>query len=459
MNIRRINTALALVGASCVLMSTSGYAQTAGTTANSNAMQTYFINISNPFDPTTVCGDWFNQNAGTDSPRAKIQASTQQGIDNLGLACDAYFRQVAQGKPPVTAVAFMDAITPDDFVAFKLDALLFAQSENDNAMDRMQALRRKHAPSDKSASAQQSVLGGGASADESSDMLTKKLGLWFRLNNSGGKKDVTALTGKLDNSQFAGAVGMDYRLGAETVLGGSLGYRNAKAKFGDSGAQGSMDSKTFNISGYFSSYVYKSMYLDTVLNYGNIKYNTHRNVLDLSVPPVPYTAFGKTNGKTLSGGVALGYEFAPNAWTITPSVHYFYTDSKTDAFEEEGSGAYDLNYGKQHYQSSSARLDLNVSYAVNGNSAVWLPHFRTEMIKEFGANIDTFDVRFVNASNPTLAPLPVQLDKMDDLYFRVTLGVSAQFRNDIAAYLDYQQLVGFDKVTFYNVVAGMRLQF
>jgi len=91
---------------------------------------------------------------------------------------------------------------------------------------------------------------------------------------------------------------------------------------------------------------------------------------------------------------------------------------------------------------------------------VWLPHLRTELIKEFGANIDTFDVRFVNdptSANPT--PLPVQMDKLDDMYFRVSLGISAQFHHDVSAYLDYQQLLGFEAVNLSNIVAGVRVQF
>ncbi|MES1196652.1 MAG: autotransporter outer membrane beta-barrel domain-containing protein [Steroidobacter sp.] len=433
-----------------VLLSLDGVAQTTNvpgiTNPNTLSMESYFSDVCTPF-----------LNLGTNNPRVKIQAASQQAEGQLANACQDYFYGERSSDIQQT---FIEGIDPTGFIAFKLDSLLFAQTTNDSVMDRMQALRRsQNQVSNNAYNYSGNAIGGGASADESSELLNKPLGLWFRANGSGGTKDVTLLTGKLDDSQFAGAAGVDYRLGQNAVLGGSLGYRDSKAKFGDGGAAGNMDSKTFNIAAYFSSYLYKNLYLDTVINYGDVKYDTRRNILDLSSPPVLYTADGKTNGKTLSGGLALGYEFASGGWTITPSAHYFYTDSKTDAFEEEGSGAYDLDFGKQHYHSSSGRLDLNVSYAINSDAGVWLPHLRTEWIKEFGANIDTFDVRFVNASDTTLAPLPIQQDKLDDQYFRITLGVSAQFRNDVSAYLDYQQLVGFDQVTFYNVAAGLRFQF
>lgn len=441
---------LALTG---LLMAANSQAQTTAApeisgNPNTNNMNFYFQNLC----------DSMVQNLGTANPRRSIQAASINGQNDLINACFAYFQANS-------ATAFIENIDPTGFISFKLDALLFAQTENDNVMDRMQALRRRQKSSNDTAyNDSRTAIGGGASADsydsdESSDLLSKRLGFWFHANGSSGNKDVTVLTGKLDNSQFAAAGGIDYRFGSDTVLGASLGYRDAKADFGDGGAQGNMKSKTFNVAVYFSSYLYKNLYLDTVFNYGHVKYDTQRNILDLSSPPVLHVANGDTNGNVSSAGVGLGYEFAAGGWTITPSANYFYIDSKTDAFEEVGSGAYDLDFGKQHYHSSSARADLNVSYAVSGGGAVWLPHLRTEWIKEFGANVDTFDVRFVNDIDPNSAPLPVQMDKLDDQYFRISLGVSAQFHHDVSAYLDYQQLAGFDQVTFYNIAGGVRFQF
>lgn len=433
-----------------MLLAPSVYAQKAGGPAtplnpNTVAADSYFNDL---------CAPYFN-NLGVDSGRRTIQAATQQGQNALATACGDYFF----GQRTQQSVQdFIEGIDPTGFISFKIDSLLFAQNENDSAMDRMQALRRKNSAGANAYDMNSAALGGGASADDSS-LLNKKLGLWFRLNSSSGTKDQTLLTDKLDSSQFGGNVGVDYRLGDNAVIGGILGYRHSSAKFGDGGAAGKMDASTLNLSAYFSSYLYKNLYLDSVINYGKASYDTRRNVYDLGAPPVLYSPDGSTNGNTLSGSVALGYEFAANAWTITPSVHYMYIDSKIDAFEESGAGPFDLSYDKQHYTSSSARLDLNVSYAVSSDVAVWLPHLRVEAIKEFGANIDTFDVRFVNDLGVTPAPLSVQMDQLDDQYFRVSLGVSAQFRNDVSAYLDYQQLLSFDAVSLKSVVAGLRFQF
>lgn len=40
-----------------------------------------------------------------------------------------------------------------------------------------------------------------------------------------------------------------------------------------------------------------------------------------------------------------------------------------------------------------------------------------------------------------------------------TVGISAQFHNDVSAFLDYQQLLGFESVLLKSIVAGVRLQF
>ncbi|HEX2583769.1 MAG TPA: autotransporter outer membrane beta-barrel domain-containing protein [Steroidobacteraceae bacterium] len=439
-----------------MLLAPSVYAQKAGgptTPISPNTLQAdrYFQDIC--FSASASSSSSSIPNLGV-SERRQVQAATPQGQSALRNACGAYLQ-----APTAAVQKFIEGINPTGFISFKIDSLLFAQSENDSAMDRAQALRRMGTSGANAYNISGVALGGGASADDSGSLTGKKLGLWFRLNSSSGTKDQTLLTDKLDSSQFGGNVGMDYRVGDNAVIGGILGYRHSSAKFGDGGVAGKLDASTLNLSGYFSSYLYKSLYLDSVINYGKVSYDTRRNVADLSVPPTVYSPDGSTDGNTLTGSVALGYEFAANGWTITPSVHYMYIDSKIDAFAESGTGPFDLSFDKQHYTSSSARLDLNVSYAVNSESAVWLPHVRVEAIREFGANIDTFDVRFVNDLGITPAPLTVQTDQLDDQYFRVSAGVSAQFRNDVSAYLDYQQLLSFDAVSLRSVVAGLRLQF
>ncbi len=91
------------------------------------------------------------------------------------------------------------------------------RNENDGAMERMQALRHHGhgstvADSHSDDNVRTAATGGGASADDSKELLGKQLGLWFRVNSSDGKKDRTTLTGRLDSNQYAGTVGVDYRL-------------------------------------------------------------------------------------------------------------------------------------------------------------------------------------------------------------------------------------------------------
>lgn len=447
-----VTTAAALLGAPNL------YAQKAGgptgpINPNTLATATYFDAVCQPVINLGLGGG-----GQLSSGRASIQAATQQGQSALFNACNDYF---FGQRTQQSVQSFIEGIDPTGFISFKLDTLLFAQGQSEDAMDRLQALRNKHSATVAS-SVDNRALGGGASADQSGDLLGKKLGLWFRVDSLNGSKDQTLLTGELDSSQFGGVVGVDYRLNENAVIGGLFGYRSSDSKFGAGGAAGKMESKTINFSGYFSSYLYKNLYLDAVVDYSTAKFDTRRNVYDLSAPPVLYSPDGKTNGTTVGGSVAMGYEFSSGGWTLVPSLHYRYIDSKIDAFAESGVGPFDLAFAKQNYKSSSARLDFNVSYAINSESAVWLPHFRAELIKEFGANIDTFDVRLVNedlGSGPVQAPLTVQMDKLDDMYYRASLGVSAQFHNDVSGYLEYQQLIGFDQVNYHNIALGVRFQF
>lgn len=431
----------------------------AAQTTNGANMENYFNDLCNRALSAFGTGSIL-------STRKTILAASQQGQSDLYSVCIDLIQ--SDGAIPQS---FFDDLSAGGFEAFKLDALLFAQTENDSIMDRLQALRRGKRNGNQTAfdlnlngnsmlgNNGQAIRGGGAGADDADGLLNNRWGVWLHANSAKGAKDATELSGSLDTKQTGIALGSDYRLGSATVLGASLSMRDSKAKFGPGGIQGGMASKTWTFSIYGSSFIYRDLYVDAVVNYGKIDYDTRRNIFDSSGLVADHMAHGSTNGNTLSAGTSLGYDFASGGFTLTPSLGYFYVDSKTDAFEEEGAGGLDLSFGKQHFHSSTAHIDLNLAYAINSASGVWQPYVRTQWVREFADGIDAFDVRFVNDADPTAAPLPVQLDKLDRQYWRMNAGLSAQFAHDVAAYLDYQQLVAFDAVSFHNITLGMRMQF
>jgi outer membrane autotransporter protein len=360
----------------------------------------------------------------------------------------------------------LDQVTPGDFNAIKLDAILFADA-SDATLARLHDLRQARS----GATANNLDLrynnmqllandaphrGGGASADNMVE--SSPWGIWGRINHAEGDKDATTLTGPLDLTHTDYTLGADYRT-ARSVFGMSVGLRKADIDFGTHGERGGLDTRTTTVSAYASSYLVGNLYVDGIVNYGLVSYDATRHIAyDEFGTPIDRTALGNTDGKTLSVGGSLGYDIAADAFTLTPSLAYFYIDAKVDPFAEHGAAGFNLAIAEQRYRSSSARLQLSSAYAISVRRTVISPYVRAALIKEFKDEVDTFGVRFVDDPDAA-AGVPVTIEALDDNYYRVTLGVSAQLPRELATFLEYQVVSGFQNVNLWSATLGLRKQF
>ena len=64
---------------------------------------------------------------------------------------------------------------------------------------------------------------------------------------------------------------------------------------------------------------------------------------------------------------------------------------------------------------------------------------------------------FASAADPT-PPIIIQTDQPDESYYRLAVGMSAQFPYDISGYFEYQRLESFEFVDFEDFTIGLRIQ-
>ncbi len=85
--------------------------------------------------------------------------------------------------------------------------------------------------------------------------------------------------------------------------------------------------------------------------------------------------------------------------------------------------------------------------------------WRATYIREFEDGVDTFGVRFTNDPGDTgSAPIIVTSDIVDQSYFRLAAGLSAQLKYDISGYFEYQRLQSYSFVDFHDFTFGVRWQ-
>ncbi|MFL6577235.1 MAG: autotransporter domain-containing protein [Povalibacter sp.] len=375
-------------------------------------------------------------------------------------------------------ITALQQLGAEELNAMRTQSLLFSRTQSESVMDRLLALRAgdkglsvaglnlrigdKYVSAQQIASSLKHLLGGGASADAvDNDLLNNRLGVWLRGNYGFGDKDSSAEDGGFESDQWGFTGGLDYRFTKSTVAGISLGYGKAQLDFQPVG-DGNMDTQSLSAALYGSAYL-SDFYFDGVINYADADYDTDRHVhYSESGVGIDRNALGNTSGDSLSGGVAVGYDVVIGAFTLSPTLGYFFIDTNIDSFVENGASGLNLSYDEQHYESSTGNAGVRLTYAWKRSWGVVIPHFRGTYVHEFEDATEVFGVRFAadpfaSSSDPT-PPIFVRSSEPDQSYFRLAAGVSAQFPYEISGYCEYQRLEGFENVSFSDVTIGLRIQ-
>ncbi len=152
-------------------------------------------------------------------------------------------------------------------------------------------------------------------------------------------------------------VGLQYQVGPNTRIGGSIGYDDGKDDF-DGGA-GQTKVKTTGFNGFVGFTLGDTgITLDAIGGYGTASIDTTRNLTTLA-----RTATGSTNGNVWSGALRASMTMA--AGTNGKFVPYAYIDvqkAKADAYTESGAGAADLVTKDREMWSNA--FEIGTSYVM-----------------------------------------------------------------------------------------------
>lgn len=361
--------------------------------------------------------------------------------------------------------AAIDEIGAQQFNAIRTISVQFAQNQYQSVMDRLVALRtgRRGTPL-ASLSRDAGLMGAGASSDEveRGGLLDNRAGFWTRATYGDGGKHSSIADQGFRSDQWGATGGFDYRLGKEMVAGISVGYGESNASFRPT-AQGGFDAEAFNVSVYGTAYA-GGFYADGIFNYIDTDYDTSRRIL-FTEPPTSLldrNARASINGRTLTAGLSVGYDFVVGGFTIAPVVGYFYVDGDLDGFRERGAGGLDLLYADRDFRSSTGNIGFRAAYAWRTPIGVFVPQLRAAYIREFDDDVETFKVRFANDPLNTAAmpatPIVFNGGSVDQSYYKFALGISAQFKYDVSGYVEYQRLQSFQFVDFGDLTFGVRMQ-
>ena len=122
----------------------------------------------------------------------------------------------------------------------------------------------------------------------------------------------------------------------------------------------------------------KDIYLDAVLGYQRLSFDTRRYITDNGG-----RAKGDRDGKQVFASLAAGYEYRKGLWLLNPYLRLDVADARLDSYKENGDSLYALYYGQQTVKTSSSSLGMRSQYAFTSRLGELTPSLRLEYQHDF----------------------------------------------------------------------------
>jgi outer membrane autotransporter protein len=253
-------------------------------------------------------------------------------------------------------------------------------------------------------------------------------GLWI-----GGDASFGSRNGRDDSagSRFSTdgiTVGADLRLDERLVLGFGVGYARDKSRFGSDGTQ--MTSDGYSVAAYASYQPTRSTFVDALLGYGTLNFDTRRYVV-----PAGEFAVADRNGRQIFGSVAGGLEWRNDSVLVSPYARLDFAAARFDQATESGAGSHALTYRDQTQNTVQGTLGLRAETQHATDFGLMRPRARFEYRYDFegssSASVNYADQR----AGPTYSVSPPATQRN---VFVAGVGADFLFRGGLRLGIDYQ---------------------
>lgn len=177
------------------------------------------------------------------------------------------------------------------------------------------------------------------------------------------------------------SLGGDYRINDYATVGLGGGFSRDSSDVGGNGTKSTAESVVGAI--YGSLRPAKDVFIDGVLGYGTLNFNSNRYITDGGG-----FATGLRHGDQLFGAIVSGVEFHREGWMWSPYGRLELMSATLDQYTETASGLNALTYFKQTVRSTSATLGLRAEGQYMSSIGTWVPRARLEFRHQFQGQDD-----------------------------------------------------------------------
>jgi len=275
--------------------------------------------------------------------------------------------------------------------------------------------------------------------------------VWARVFGQWDHNDGDPEAASFDQDSTGGALGIDYAVANNAMIGIAGNFANTDVDFDTPGDTADID--TWQV-GLYGSYGFGRFYLDGMANYGSHDLSTVRTIL----PPVPGAPFSTAAGydaSTWSVAGEVGGIWRLGRVDIQPSARLAWTSSDTDGFTEVGSGPggiFDLIVQGADADSLASTLALRGSGVWTMGRTKVVPDIKVGWRHEFSDDRYSFVAAF--AEDPTTTFTIVSSGVQEDSAV-VSAGLVFGLTTNFEVIVDFNGNYGSD-VSQSNASGGVR---
>ncbi|MEW6386615.1 MAG: autotransporter-associated beta strand repeat-containing protein [Thermodesulfobacteriota bacterium] len=245
------------------------------------------------------------------------------------------------------------------------------------------------------------------------------------------------------------ALGMDYRVSPNLLVGLGAGYYHTSAALGETG--GGFQVHTLPVNAYLA-FSRNSFYLNGSVGYALNLYNLARNI---KFGTINRTARGSTTGNQLSAFAETGYDLKLGKLIVGPTLSLQFTRLWTEAFTEDDAGSLSLKVGRQSAASLQSGVGGRLAYQGKVGKVTVVPQIYASYQHEFANNGRSINAELSQGS--TVFPFQTESPKRN--FAVVGAGLSARLSKETYAYVSYTAEVGRTNSSAQSLTAGLQIRF
>lgn len=427
------------------------------TTQGQTATGTVTITVSNSNFVATSTGD---NNRSLAVALDKVCTTLRESSDselgagrrNLLERCNA-LDALAENDPAAANEAFRQ-IAPEETVALMRVTSESTRSQTSAVSQRVGQLQAGNNGFTLNGMAARNMPSGGGAGD--AEPIWSALGFFASIQHEAADRDLTELESGYQSGGDTLTLGADYRFSEKWVMGGALGFSQNDLDY--SAQNGSLNSEITSFI-IFNSYSFEHSSIETQLGYASTSFDSVRNVqYSEGDTLVNDTMRGSTGGTQLLLNSQWQWEWNKNALTVFPFVRFDYLQNNVDAYGENGGGGLPMFIDKQSTEQLTLGAGVQTTYVFNKEWGVLIPSLKITMLSEVSSGFDPIASRF--AYDPdTENTFTLKNDGEDKAYSQIGVGSSFIFKHGTSGFIQYQQLVGYDHLSAYQIQGGIRYEF